>query len=77
MIGHITYLSGDGMGKKFGRELRSGTFERGLDTPVEFEVESLRDENEKPVENLEKTKGTFICPVKVRRNDRIYKIVET
>ena len=40
MIGHITYLSGDGMGKKFGRELRSGTFERGLDEPVEFEIES-------------------------------------
>jgi len=40
MIGHITYLSGDSMGKKFGRELRSGTFQRGLDQPVEFQVES-------------------------------------
>ena len=40
MIGHITYLSGDGMGKKFGRELSSGTFQQGLDKPVEFQVES-------------------------------------
>lgn len=40
MIGHITYLSDDGMGQKFGRELRSGTFARGTDEPVEFEVES-------------------------------------
>ena len=40
MIAHITYLSADGMGKKFGRELRSGTFKHGLDKPVEFEVES-------------------------------------
>lgn len=40
MIGHITYLSGDGMGKKFGRELRLGTFERGIDEPLEFEIES-------------------------------------
>jgi len=28
MIGHITYLSNAGMGEKFGRELRSGTFGR-------------------------------------------------
>ncbi|MFT5085428.1 MAG: homoserine O-acetyltransferase [Lentisphaeria bacterium] len=40
MIGHITYLSDDGMGKKFGRELRSGTFEQGTDEPVEFQIES-------------------------------------
>lgn len=40
MIGHITYLSGDGMGKKFGRELRSGTFEQGVEEPVEFQIES-------------------------------------
>ncbi len=40
MIGHITYLSDHGMGEKFGRELRSGTFERGNDEPVEFQVES-------------------------------------
>ncbi len=40
MIGHITYLSGDAMGEKFGRELRSGTFERGVESPLEFQVES-------------------------------------
>ncbi len=40
MIGHITYLSDDGMGKKFGRELRSGSFQRGTDEPVEFQIES-------------------------------------
>ena len=40
MIGHITYLSDDGMGEKFGRNLRSGTFELGVDEPVEFQIES-------------------------------------
>lgn len=40
MIGHITYLSDDGLGKKFGRELRSGTFERGVEEEVEFQVQS-------------------------------------
>ncbi|MDO6423550.1 homoserine O-succinyltransferase MetX [Saccharophagus degradans] len=40
MIGHITYLSDDGMGKKFGRELRSGSFDRGNDQLVEFQIES-------------------------------------
>lgn len=40
MIGHITYLSDDGMGEKFGRELRSGTFAQGSDEPVEFQIES-------------------------------------
>lgn len=40
MIGHITYLSDDGMGQRFGRELRSGSFEQGSDEPVEFQIES-------------------------------------
>ena len=40
MIGHITYLSDDGLGKKFGRELRSGTFKQGIEEPVEFQIES-------------------------------------
>lgn len=40
MIGHITYLSGDGMGEKFGRDLRSGSFQQGIDEPLEFEIES-------------------------------------
>jgi len=40
MIGHVTYLSDEVMGNKFGRELRSGSFQQGQDTPVEFQVES-------------------------------------
>lgn len=40
MIGHITYLSDDGMGQKFGRELRRGSFQQGVYEPVEFEIES-------------------------------------
>jgi homoserine O-acetyltransferase len=48
MIGHITYLSDGGMGNKFGRELRSGTFEQGIEEPVEFQIESyLRYQGEK------------------------------
>lgn len=38
MLGHITYLSDDSMGRKFGRELRDGKFSYGFD--VDFEVES-------------------------------------
>ncbi len=40
MVGHITYLSDDAMASKFGRELRSGSFEIGGDEPVEFQVQS-------------------------------------
>lgn len=40
MVGHITYLSGDGMADKFGRDLRAGSFQRGSDEDVEFQVES-------------------------------------
>ena len=40
MIGHITYLSDSAMGEKFGRELRSGSFELGKAEPVEFQIES-------------------------------------
>ncbi|MBQ0719641.1 MAG: homoserine O-acetyltransferase [Gammaproteobacteria bacterium] len=40
MIGHVTYLSDALMEERFGRELRSGTFQRGLDAPIEFQVES-------------------------------------
>jgi len=38
MVGHVTYLSDDGMGQKFGRELKSGDLRQGID--VEFQVES-------------------------------------
>ncbi len=46
MLGHITYLSDDGMGAKFGRLLRSGDYQYGFD--VEFEIESyLRYQGDK------------------------------
>lgn len=46
MLGHITYLSDDGMGEKFGRMLRSGEYRFGFD--VEFEIESyLRYQGDK------------------------------
>jgi homoserine O-acetyltransferase len=38
MIGHITYLSDESMGEKFGRELKTDDFNFGYG--VEFEVES-------------------------------------
>ena len=38
MVGHITYLSEDAMGSKFGRDLRSDDLNFGFD--VEFQVES-------------------------------------
>ena len=46
MLGHITYLSDDVMGSKFGRILREGSFNYGYD--VEFEIESyLRYQGDK------------------------------
>lgn len=48
MIGHVTYLSDELMGSRFGRELAAGSFQRGLETPVEFQVESyLRYQGDK------------------------------
>ena len=38
MVGHVTYLSDDGMGVKFGRELKSGDIGSAQD--VQFQVES-------------------------------------
>lgn len=46
MLGHITYLSDDAMGAKFGRKLRDGQIKYGFD--VEFEMESyLRYQGDK------------------------------
>ncbi|MDH4059226.1 MAG: homoserine O-acetyltransferase [Aquincola sp.] len=46
MIGHVTYLSDDVMGTKFGRRLRSGALSFGYD--VDFEIESyLRHQGDK------------------------------
>ena len=52
MLGHITYLSDDVMGEKFGRILRSGSFSYSYD--VEFEIESyLRYQGDKFAENFD------------------------
>ena len=52
MLGHITYLSDDVMGSKFGRVLRSGAFNYGYD--VEFEIESyLRYQGDKFAERFD------------------------
>ncbi|MDX1733181.1 MAG: homoserine O-acetyltransferase, partial [Halioglobus sp.] len=40
MIGHITYLSDDAMASKFGRDLRSGSLDRGSEGNAEFQVQS-------------------------------------
>ena len=40
MVGHITYLSDEAMANKFGRELRSGSFEQGNEDDIEFQVQS-------------------------------------
>ena len=46
MMGHITYLSEDGLGKKFGRALRNGDYQFNYD--IDFEVESyLRYQGDK------------------------------
>jgi len=46
MIGHVTYLSDDVMGSKFGRKLRDGAI--SFDFDVEFEIESyLRYQGDK------------------------------
>ncbi len=52
MLGHITYLSDDVMGSKFGRLLRHGAFVYGYD--VEFEIESyLRYQGDKFAESFD------------------------
>ena len=40
MVGHLTYMSADGMSDRFGRELREGSFERDSNAEVVFQVES-------------------------------------
>ena len=54
MIGHVTYLSDELMGLRFGRELRSGSFQQGLEAPVEFQVESyLRHQGDRFAESFD------------------------
>ena len=38
MIGHVTYLSDDGMGTKFGREIKSGDFDEGDEVSFKLRV---------------------------------------
>jgi len=46
MLGHITYLSDDDMAAKFGRDLRSGSYQFGFG--IDFEIESyLRYQGDK------------------------------
>lgn len=52
MLGHITYLSDEAMGEKFGRELRHDSLNYGYD--VEFQVESyLRYQSETFAEHFD------------------------
>lgn len=64
MIGHITYLSDELMGLRFGRELRHGTLQRGLEAPVEFQVESyLRYQGDRFAENFDA--NTYLLMTKI------------
>lgn len=40
MVGHVTYLSADGMMEKFGRDLKNGNLLPGSESEIEFQVES-------------------------------------
>jgi homoserine O-acetyltransferase len=54
MVGHITYLSDHAMANKFGRDLRSGSFEKGSEDKVEFQVQSyLRYQGSQFSENFD------------------------
>lgn len=53
MMGHITYLAEEGLGKKFGRQLKNGDGYR-FDYDVDFEVESyLRYQGDKFAESFD------------------------
>ena len=54
MIGHVTYLSDDGMKEKFGRDLKAGDLKLGSQGPVEFQVESyLRHQGSRFAESFD------------------------
>ncbi|MCG3170653.1 MAG: Homoserine O-succinyltransferase [Pseudomonadales bacterium] len=54
MIGHVTYLSDELMGDKFGRELRSGSFAAGGEAQAEFQVQSyLRYQGDQFADNFD------------------------
>lgn len=63
MLGHLTYLSDDMMGAKFGRELREGELKYHFD--VEFQVESyLRYQGEKFATKLKFDANTYLLMTK-------------
>lgn len=63
MLGHLTYLSDDMMGSKFGRELREGELKYHFD--VEFQVESyLRYQGEKFATKLKFDANTYLLMTK-------------
>jgi len=64
MVGHVTYLSDALMGVRFGRELRSGSLQRGFEAPVQFAVESyLHRQGEKFAESFDA--NTYILITKM------------
>ncbi len=63
MLGHLTYLSDDMMGIKFGRELREGKLQYNFD--VEFQVESyLRYQGEKFATKMNFDANTYLLMTK-------------
>lgn len=63
MLGHLTYLSDDMMGSKFGRELREGKLQYNFD--VEFQVESyLRYQGEKFATKMNFDANTYLLMTK-------------
>lgn len=63
MLGHLTYLSDDMMGAKFGRELREGKIQYHFD--VEFQVESyLRYQGEKFATKTKFDANTYLLMTK-------------
>lgn len=63
MLGHLTYLSDDMMGSKFGRELREGKLNYNFE--VEFQVESyLRYQGEKFATKLNFDANTYLLMTK-------------
>ncbi|BBP46771.1 homoserine O-acetyltransferase [Thiosulfatimonas sediminis] len=63
MLGHLTYLSDDMMGSKFGRELREDKLQYNFD--VEFQVESyLRYQGEKFATKMNFDANTYLLMTK-------------
>ncbi len=63
MLGHLTYLSDDMMGERFGRKLREGKLSYSYD--VEFQVESyLRYQGEKFATQLNFDANTYLLMTK-------------